>query len=457
MAISPESQYVLDGMVELLELPYDVIDFTYAHNLDVDWIIDSVDLSMQKQLLYDTYMDWRKTVSPAAKAYCSLSNLFSSRQQIQDLYTTVTHEMLSNYINSQGFSVMHQLFPMVVQRETEISKPANIEYILMHRKLNDWPVMFKHGIERAVADYSETTVDDVLAYERSLGAGFEENQIRDYLNRSTKDYGLSSLPNPYSNIKSLHYMRPQQIRAGKKAVKKSAELFKKHLGTETLNMFLSGQQIRFEGQYYNYLFKKSTFNHSLVHQAVKPVNSVPYDFFLEDKSGVLLGSMCVYFAATPVMDQIVAMTMMIKHGGEYEILKSANFFSTTSAYDTDERMQAIREEKRAKYHRKTQTQPATTEVEHDNDQNGFVVEDGRIRLKTEKEQRAERLRRALGSFPKEQYDALKQEHESCIKQQIRNFIGLPDKVMDFVETSKHTKAELLNNSSGLAHKIELLT
>jgi hypothetical protein len=54
----------------------------------------------------------------------------------------------------------------------------------------------------------------------------------------------------------------------------------------------------------------------------------PYELSLYTKDDVYLSKLCVYFDKTPVLDQLLALTLFIESGDELKVLERANWFAT---------------------------------------------------------------------------------------------------------------------------------
>jgi len=129
---------------------------------------------------------------------------------------------------------------------------------------------------------------------------------------------------------TLKLPNPAVIRAenrrAKRALAKSADLFSRVLGEDNLRGFLGGKEITLEGTLYDYKIEKRKYNNLISHTKNPNVSHIPYSLKLAKKSGEVLGSGCIIYDQTPILDQIIALSLDVKDKEEERnVLKTCNW------------------------------------------------------------------------------------------------------------------------------------
>lgn len=122
-------------------------------------------------------------------------------------------------------------------------------------------------------------------------------------------------------------LRAEQQRA-KRAIKKAVKLFEAQGKQETVNLLISGSEVTIEHP--SSLFKFVVKPHSagwLLRKTVNPGGTTPFTLELYTKENIFLARLCVLFKDTPVLDQLMALSLFIESGDEAEILQKANWFA----------------------------------------------------------------------------------------------------------------------------------
>jgi hypothetical protein len=101
--------------------------------------------------------------------------------------------------------------------------------------------------------------------------------------------------------------RPALLR-GRRALRKSIDLFRMLRPDEEVRRFLSGQPITIHGHRFDYRIQKRD---NLLHHTMNPMGAcIPYQLHLIDKtSGQKLAQGCVIVPNTPVIDQVLALIL----------------------------------------------------------------------------------------------------------------------------------------------------
>ena len=110
---------------------------------------------------------------------------------------------------------------------------------------------------------------------------------------------VGALPRPLA--------RPALLR-GRRALRKSIDLFRMLRPDDEVRRFLSGEPITIQGHRFDYRIQK---RHNLLHHTLSPDSPhIPYQLNLIDKtSGQKLAQGCIIVPDTPVIDQVIALIL----------------------------------------------------------------------------------------------------------------------------------------------------
>lgn len=128
--------------------------------------------------------------------------------------------------------------------------------------------------------------------------------------------------------------KARDFKKAKPSIKRALRLMANFGMEEDVRVFMSGGRIEVSHPDSLFKFVIEKGKKSLIEHTVRPGFSTPYTLSLYTKSDVHVANLCVYLRDTPVLDQILAISMFIKTGNEEEILKKANFFSLSDDLET---------------------------------------------------------------------------------------------------------------------------
>lgn len=116
------------------------------------------------------------------------------------------------------------------------------------------------------------------------------------------------------------------------AIKKAVALFTS-LGMETsVQMLVSGQTVTLQHQDSALKFEVAPLKTGwLEEKTLVPGGHVPFQLSVLTKEGVFLSRLCVLVKASPVLDQLLALSMFVQTGNEMELLSKANWFGYADA------------------------------------------------------------------------------------------------------------------------------
>lgn len=114
----------------------------------------------------------------------------------------------------------------------------------------------------------------------------------------------------------------------KAAIKKATRLFENLGQDQHLRLFVSGQEVELSHPQSRFKFILKPLKDSgwLLDRTQEGRSHTPYELALFTKDDVFLANLCVYLDATPVLDQLLALTLFVQSGDELKVLEKANWF-----------------------------------------------------------------------------------------------------------------------------------
>lgn len=113
------------------------------------------------------------------------------------------------------------------------------------------------------------------------------------------------------------------------AIKKATKLFMSLGQEKNLSLFVSGSEVTLAhpDSKFKFVVKPLQMPGWLEARTAEARSHTPYELSLYTKEDVFLAKLCVYFKDTPVLDQLLAMSMFVQSGLEAEILEKANWYA----------------------------------------------------------------------------------------------------------------------------------
>lgn len=129
--------------------------------------------------------------------------------------------------------------------------------------------------------------------------------------------------------------KARKVHRAKGAIKRALKLIDSVGFGNDIRMFLRGDSIEIShpASLFKFVIYKQPYN-GVIEKTIHAGIGTPYKLDLYTKTDVFVASLCVYLKDTPILDQILAVTMFIKSGDEDIILKQANWFHLTDDEDT---------------------------------------------------------------------------------------------------------------------------
>lgn len=130
--------------------------------------------------------------------------------------------------------------------------------------------------------------------------------------------------------------RAERERKARGAIKRALKLMDGVGFGKDVRVFLGGDEVEVSHPDSPLKFVIQKYRGSLIDRTVAPGYSTPYELSLYTKCNVHVADLCVYMKDTPVLDQVLALSMFIKSGNEEMILRQANWRFLTDDMETCE-------------------------------------------------------------------------------------------------------------------------
>jgi len=129
--------------------------------------------------------------------------------------------------------------------------------------------------------------------------------------------------------------RLHAIHRAKGSIKRALRLMDNVGFGDDIRVFLSGDDIEISHPSSMFKFVLTKFSGaSLINRTIDGGFSTPYNLRLFTKSNVHVANLCVVLEDTPILDQVLAVSLFIKTGDEEHILQRANWSRLTDDEDT---------------------------------------------------------------------------------------------------------------------------
>lgn len=124
----------------------------------------------------------------------------------------------------------------------------------------------------------------------------------------------------------------QMRRRAQSAIKKASKLFTSMGKSKDLSMFIAGDTVTLShpDSELKFVVRSLGSEDWLIRRSVSEFTAhTPFELSLLTKSDVFLGNLCVYFAESPVLDQLLSLSLFIEAGEEEALLEKANVFGNS--------------------------------------------------------------------------------------------------------------------------------
>lgn len=371
---SPDTQYIFDSSFELGYITGDVYDWLYNLDFNLDALVDYRDGQLTKkefekklensevrELFYSnechtadlqdvvtTCFDTAyERMSLEQKCFFDLGILFGSHDQPRSM-----QYQLAKRVTDCHFGNNWQTPIMKIKNENDLDKIDNVKFVLENDKvLSSWTNRMKTRIHQAqdnLQSVNRQTLRDHLIHIRDeRDRKYREAQIAYYeavneISGGNIQIAGRQIESDYQDIR-FGSLNAEAKKKARKSISKAMNLFGKLFNRKDIEGFIKGYEYIVEGEKFNYRLTKSN-RTSILHHTLQPRSvHVPYDLEITTKNNIVLAQACYLFENTPIIDQIIAFTLMIKSGNENDFIQKANLFKITPEYNNSELPSLTRE------------------------------------------------------------------------------------------------------------------
>jgi hypothetical protein len=293
--LAPDVQYCLDAAIDNGDISADVWTFLVYYHPNTNQWFDALEAAPHHALKHAAiaaYLSWRKTAPRDDIVHCVVEGFIALQLQMEvavDSGAMCALRMLPPGIGVKGSRQMQSpnFMRRVCRRDTTCVDFINTT----HRIANDAVLT-----ECARGLDSATPILDLL------------NQRRAELRQAM---ALQQERLEQKNRKQTHQKR--------KTIRRSLDLMSSVIGEHDARVFISGDEVTIEGKAFNFLVKK--------HRAYSAGHGGQPVITVTDKAGVVLSDLCLYFEATPTMDQVAALALHVASGEEDDLIRTGNLYN----------------------------------------------------------------------------------------------------------------------------------
>ena len=352
MPMSPESDYCLNSLVQMLALTPDICMGVHRMKLDMDGLLDDMEnetKSRRKQgkispfcieefnhraggLITEKVLFWyENSASGYERAVMSCSGILETERQIDEAVSHVSGVIAEAHLLSRDITPAH-MFPET-QRVRELCSYSDIKGTdtltsirLVDAACNITPVSFWIELLREQSERISSGLRNISIPE-FLVSFHEETQSNIHCLSELYEY---SRQKNYSSAHVRNNSEKRELRRARHAAVRGIKLYERLFGNEGIRSFMAGGTMFIQGYLYNYHIRKTM---NVVRHTMNPDGAhIPYCLDIVSKNGEKLASGCVYFKETPVIDQIIAVCLHVRErDSELTMLKTTNLFNKTPA------------------------------------------------------------------------------------------------------------------------------
>jgi hypothetical protein len=330
-----EVQYIVDTAAELGELT--PVEHAAIYLLDpayrqVDQLI-AEDLGMGEDFLRNTARTALQEATQDQRHWVALNGLRSLTDLSQAVQGRAEHILQKKIQSDLGKSAPVRLIEglaengdtfwteVMVRDESEVTETVVRAILTKH---------MGNLLER-LHDDNESLNAALEWYYRDGGAAFRTLQRS---HRATLNVRESLSASAYTQAKAAEKKRlkRENRRPVRAAIKKVTKLFANFNQENNLRMFVSGQEVVLSHPKSTLKFVLRPLGEPgwLEERSAKGRAHTPYDLSVLTKDDVFISKLCVYFNDTPVLDQLLAMSLFVEAGEELKVLEKANFYGFSS-------------------------------------------------------------------------------------------------------------------------------
>lgn len=304
-----------------------------SHGLppDLVWVIQSdvehCGIGRDTQMFYRCF-------NPEPSVYRSMDDLFNRAYQPKRPYNSydscrgsyISNELMKPYhrwwyktasTEQRGVCLAQGVLGLIeaIPQLTEFHFPQFVSRALDKGWSLDNTGMHNYFTSREKFKHSRRVIGELMHKVSIFGTASLQHSIETYNEVMVK---YSSSPVIPSSLLPKGNVGRTLIRNRQKALTRSTQMLERIAGPKEAHAFIKGDEIRVEGQCFNFSIKKGWL-FTMAHGGL--------DIVVTDKLGNRLFDLCWYVDGVPAPDQLAALMLSVIAGDEEEILRVGNWFN----------------------------------------------------------------------------------------------------------------------------------
>lgn len=266
------------------------------------------------------YQDFRRKATPKQRLEISAEAIFSCSNNIGDMVSHASNASLHEVARSLGHNTDEYIFGYLAHmigpsNKKAIRRLSSKDFVKRQALKNERFVRSIEIIKEIVSEFIQDCHDVGVSYSYAIENYGYRNSANRALDQANFKLNMQNWVDG-SNNKLVEKKIKKKAKSNLKSLSKARTMLEMIAGKPTANAFFNNQDIKVEGDKFNFVFQKGSdyFGHSSI------------STILEDKNGVVLSNLCVYFEDTPSAEQLVSMMAHIQNGEEDKIIQAANLF-----------------------------------------------------------------------------------------------------------------------------------
>jgi hypothetical protein len=329
-----DTEYVIQGAVMMAELtPFE--GFCLEHIPDayrqVRSLVDN-DMPAPTHVLLNIAATTMAHAGDEVRFWTALRSLDQLPYCMSSIGETVGHNVQKQVQRDLGVVEENNLFEQLRGKHEERFTLVNTEADVTETKVRSF-------MDRRFGEFRERLANDMATLEAAAAwyradKGHRYRLVDEALAFQRRIQGnpnATPLSLPEAQTMASRSAKVQDVRRKKAraAVKKVTKLFTSFGQEENLRLFVSGQEITLSHPDSKLKFVVRALQEKgwLLDRSIRGNDHTPYDLSVYTKDDVFVTRLCVYFQQSPVLDQVLALTMFVESGSEMDLLKKANWFS----------------------------------------------------------------------------------------------------------------------------------
>lgn len=317
---APEFAYCIDGMTELGRITIDLTRILHLYPFSKEESDANKDAPSFEEVIINKARDRFNTAAEYHKIttmFCSLVTNFYSihfeREIILGLFNEVIEKYFEKYFDF--YDPKKNIF--FWDRKSSSADPREI--------------ISSCFSDPYLKNYFELLNDSVFRIQKYLGNISVDDYIEalrlehfDHQREIEERYILLNSCVPIIETRKIIVERKTR-----KSITRALKIGEKLLG-DKLKLFIKDKEVLIEGELFNYRLVR---NSSIIETTEQFYSHTPFELQILTKNNDRICNGCVYFADTPILDQIIAIALHVsEREQELIFLKTANKFNTTDIY-----------------------------------------------------------------------------------------------------------------------------